>query len=130
MKIHPFDISWDYHRAPQNFAGGGTTWQIRDTKKFETNLEQRGIEVMAPILVAEAGFNLVWEEAGESTGAWREIAPHPPPRWLLVRHIQHRPPPRPAPPTGNDLENGQLPAPDFLGVKCQVLKIQLLVGFL
>ena len=108
-----------------------TLQEKNNSKKFETNLEQRGIEVMAPILVAEAGFNLVWEEVGESTGAWREIAPHPPPRWwLLVRHIQHRPPPRPAPPTGNDLENGQLPAPDFLGVKCQVSKIQLLVGFL
>ena len=102
-----------------------TLQEKNNSKKFETNLEQRGIEVMAPILVAEAGFNLVWEEVGESTGAWREIAPHPPPRWLLlVRHIQHRPPPRP-PPTGNDLENGQLPAPDFLGVKCQVSKIQV-----
>ena len=72
---------------PKNFQ---EVKELEISNKFEKNLEQRGIEVMAPILVEQSGGNLVPEQVDESTGGSEGDcatfttttvagAPHPPP---------------------------------------------------
>ena len=67
------------------------SWSSWANKEIEKNLEQRGIEVMAPILVEQSGGNLVPEQVDESTGGRLRHIHHDHGGWSATSTTGHHP---------------------------------------